>query len=186
MDMFTSYMAPSLGALAVSALPWRRAAEAGAIDKKVGVVLKQMKASTAGHARKEAIYMADQHTSKSSEPHTSPALSRRHFLQGTGLTAAGVLGLLQGHPAHGAPAASGASPRALGSRPNFLILMVDEMRYPQSMSPRPPRRSASSTSRRRIPCAGTASSSTGIMPPRSPARRAGRRSTPAITRRCTG
>ena len=74
--------------------------------------------------------MADQHTSKAPESPTSPALSRRHFLQGTGLTAAGVFGLLQGHPAHGAPAASGASPRALRSRPNFLILMVDEMRYP--------------------------------------------------------
>ena len=33
--------------------------------------------------------MADQHTSRSSESHASPASTRRRFLQGSGLTAAG-------------------------------------------------------------------------------------------------
>ena len=76
--------------------------------------------------------MADQHTSKPPESHASPALTRRHFLRGTGLTAAGVLGLLQNPVAHAAPAVAPApSPQAFrGRRPNFLILMVDEMRYP--------------------------------------------------------
>jgi choline-sulfatase len=75
--------------------------------------------------------MAAQHTSKTPDADASTALSRRHFLQGTGLTAAGVLGLLQGHPAQGAPGpASGSPSGVLRRRPNFLILMVDEMRYP--------------------------------------------------------
>lgn len=76
--------------------------------------------------------MTDQHRSKSSAPNASPVVTRRRFLQGSSLTAAGVLGLLQGHLTQGVPAVTAASPAQAfkGRRPNFLILMVDEMRYP--------------------------------------------------------
>src|SRR5262249_20909831 len=59
------------------------------------------------------------------------ALSRRRFLQG-GAAAASVLGLLQdglppgAQPAHGTPPPKGT----LLKKPNFLILMCDEMRFP--------------------------------------------------------
>jgi choline-sulfatase len=70
--------------------------------------------------------------SQSSDSHASSALTRRRLLQGSGLTAAGALGLLQGHPTQGIPEVAAASPSQAfkGLRPNFLILMVDEMRYP--------------------------------------------------------
>jgi choline-sulfatase len=76
--------------------------------------------------------MAEQQTSRSSESSPSSALTRRRFLQGSSLTAAGVLGLLQRDPHRGVPVAEAASPAQAfkGRRPNFLILMVDEMRYP--------------------------------------------------------
>jgi hypothetical protein len=76
--------------------------------------------------------LTDQHASRSSASHASPALTRRRFLQGSGLTAAGILGLPRGHPTQGAPAVAAASPAQAfkGQRPNFLILMVEEMGYP--------------------------------------------------------
>jgi hypothetical protein len=59
--------------------------------------------------------MADQHTLKPSTPNASLAVTRRRFLQGSSLTAAGVLGLLQSPPTQGAPAvASGGPPKRLG------------------------------------------------------------------------
>jgi hypothetical protein len=45
--------------------------------------------------------MADQHTLKPSTPNASLAVTRRRFLQGSSLTAAGVLGLLQSPPPKG-------------------------------------------------------------------------------------
>src|SRR5262245_48905062 len=59
------------------------------------------------------------------------ALSRRRFLQGS-TAAASVLGLLQGGPGRGSqPAEAGQPPKGqLPKRPNFLVLMCDEMRFP--------------------------------------------------------
>jgi choline-sulfatase len=63
--------------------------------------------------------------------HDRSALSRRRFLQ-SGAAAASVLGFLQdglppgAQPAHGAPPPTGTLPK----KPNFLILMCDEMRFP--------------------------------------------------------
>jgi len=58
-------------------------------------------------------------------------LSRRRFLQGSA-AAAGVLGLLQdGLPPGAEPAGAGQPPKGkLPKRPNFLVLMCDEMRFP--------------------------------------------------------
>ena len=62
----------------------------------------------------------------------SSAFSRRHFLQGSVAAAAGVLGLPQSNQVDAAqPASAGKSANLFnGKRPNFLILMCDEMRFP--------------------------------------------------------
>jgi len=66
--------------------------------------------------------MTDQNTS---------SLSRRRFLQG-GAAAASALGLLQGALRPGAPPAEAGPPAKgkLPTKPNFLVLMCDEMRFP--------------------------------------------------------
>lgn len=59
--------------------------------------------------------MAEQHTLKSSAPNASPAVTRRRFLQGSSLTAAGVLGLLQTPPPKGLQQwPQGGPPKRLG------------------------------------------------------------------------
>lgn len=57
------------------------------------------------------------------------ALSRRRFLQG-GAAAASMVGLLQAGPGRGPQPAEAAKPVKPLKRPNFLILMCDEMRFP--------------------------------------------------------
>ena len=79
--------------------------------------------------------MKNDNEDKTADP-TRPAgesdVSRRRFLQGTVATAAGALVL----PSGGAAAAADASPAKAGAkppkgkRPNILILMCDEMRFP--------------------------------------------------------
>jgi choline-sulfatase len=62
----------------------------------------------------------------------SNAFTRRRFLQGSVAAAAGVLGLSQGNQAEAAQtdSAGKSSNPFKGKRPNFLILMCDEMRFP--------------------------------------------------------
>jgi choline-sulfatase len=57
------------------------------------------------------------------------AFSRRRFIQGSVAAAAGVLGLGQNTPLEGAQSQAQANVFK-GKRPNFLILMCDEMRFP--------------------------------------------------------
>ncbi len=61
--------------------------------------------------------------------HTTSNLSRRRFLQG-GAAAASALGLLQGGLRPGAAPAEAAPKGTLPKKPNFLVLMCDEMRFP--------------------------------------------------------
>jgi len=76
--------------------------------------------------------MSDRDKPKQPESDNSNAFTRRRFLQGTIAAATGVLAL----PEAGQGAAiqtSGVSQSAnafQGKRPNFLILMCDEMRFP--------------------------------------------------------
>lgn len=72
--------------------------------------------------------------SREKKPTTTPpenpnAFSRRRFIQGSVAAAAGVLSLNQNSPIEAAQSQN--QPNAFkGRRPNFLILMCDEMRFP--------------------------------------------------------
>jgi len=76
--------------------------------------------------------MSNDDNPKNKNSDDSNAFSRRHFLQGSVAAAAGVLGLPQSYPVDAAqPASAGKSANVFnGKRPNFLILMCDEMRFP--------------------------------------------------------
>lgn len=71
----------------------------------------------------------DDQESVPSETKDSSVLTRRRFLQGSLATAAGALALPQNR-ASATPAAGQSSAGGNGNRPNFLILMCDEMRFP--------------------------------------------------------
>ena len=76
--------------------------------------------------------MTDDDTPRPAESDASLELTRRRFLQGSGAAAVGVLGLLQDSQAVASKASPLGQPSGWvkGNRPNFLILMCDEMRYP--------------------------------------------------------
>jgi len=76
--------------------------------------------------------MTDDDTPRPAESDASLELTRRRFLQGSGAAAVGVLGLLQDSQAVASKASPLGQPSGWvkGNRPNFLILMCDEMRFP--------------------------------------------------------
>ena len=77
--------------------------------------------------------MTDRNTPPSPETDDSIELSRRRFLQGSAAAAAaGALGLSHGDEVKAAQSKpqDGSSGPFKGKRPNFLILMCDEMRFP--------------------------------------------------------
>jgi hypothetical protein len=76
--------------------------------------------------------MTDDDTPRPAESDASLELTRRRFLQGSGAAAAGVFSLLQDSQALANKTGSPHQPSgwAKRNRPNFLILMCDEMRYP--------------------------------------------------------
>src|SRR5437867_6813459 len=81
------------------------------------------------HAPKPPAARRDPERRSPMTDHTTSNLSRRRFLQG-GAAAASALGLLQGGLRPVAAPAEAAPKGKLPKKPNFLVLMCDEMRFP--------------------------------------------------------
>ena len=75
--------------------------------------------------------MAREKNSPTTNSEDSNGFSRRRFIQGSVAAAAGVLGLSQGGHTEAAQTSSQGQSNAIrGKRPNFLVLMCDENRFP--------------------------------------------------------
>ena len=76
--------------------------------------------------------MGRNNTTRTTKSDDSNAFSRRRFIQGSVAAAAGVLGLTPGSQAEAAEQSNESKGKDdfKGKKPNFLILMCDEMRFP--------------------------------------------------------